>query len=71
MLIAGGSQYLLLPARAAPAYVTLGDGRRFQAAINDGLVTIMAAAKLDERYAVTDWFHKKGQLIVYVTKKVD
>jgi hypothetical protein len=31
----------------------------------------MAAAKLDERYAVTDWFQKKGQLIVYVTKKVD
>jgi len=70
MLIAGGPQHLS-PSRAAPVYLALGGGRRFQGAVNDGLATIMAAAKLDERYAVTDWFQKKGQLIVYVTKKVD
>jgi hypothetical protein len=36
--------------------------------ISNGLMAIMAAAKLDDgKYSVREWFQKKGRLIVYVT----
>ena len=73
-LLSVGAPYLYQyqPAKAAFAHISFGSGRRLHVAINDGLATIMAAAKLDDgRYAVTDWFRKKGRLIVYVTKKVE
>ena len=43
-------------------------GTRYGRAVYDGLMTIMAAAKLDdEKYKVSEWFQKKDRLIVYVT----
>ena len=43
-------------------------GTRYGGAVYDGLMAIMAAAKLDDdRYRVSEWFQKKDRLIVYVT----
>jgi hypothetical protein len=44
-------------------------GTKYSSAIVDGLLNIMATAKLDDRmYRVTDWYQKKGQLRIHVTK---
>jgi len=44
-------------------------GTRYGMIISNGLMAIMAAAKLDDgKYSVREWFQKKGRLIVYVTK---
>ena len=44
-------------------------GTKYGMIISNGLMAIMAAAKLDEgEYNVREWFQKKGRLIVYVTK---
>ncbi len=44
-------------------------GTKYASSIVDGLLGIMATAKLDDRtYRVTDWYQKKGQLRVHVTK---
>lgn len=44
-------------------------GTKFGSCIVDGLLGILATAKLDDRtYQVVDWHPKKGQLLVYVTK---
>jgi hypothetical protein len=44
-------------------------GTKYQPPILNGLLAIMATAKLDDRvYRITDWCHKKGRLLVYVEK---
>ncbi len=44
-------------------------GTRYAPHVIDGLLSIMATAELDdEKYRVTDWHHKKGRLLVDVTK---
>ena len=45
-------------------------GTKYSRAVYDGLMTVMAAAKLDdEKYRVSEWFEKKDRLIVYVTSR--
>ena len=45
-------------------------GTKYQPPILNGLLTIMATAKLDDRlYKVTDWNQKQGRLLVYVEKE--
>ena len=45
-------------------------GSRYHSLVLEGLLGIMSTAKLDDRkYRVTDWCHKKGRLLVYVTKE--
>ena len=44
-------------------------GTRYAMIVSNGLMALMAAAKLDGgEYRVREWFQKKGRLIVYVTK---
>lgn len=44
-------------------------GTKYDMTISNGLMAVMAAAKLDDgKYNVREWFQKKGRLIVYVTK---
>ena len=45
-------------------------GTKYSRAVYDGLMAVMAAAKLDdEKYRVSEWFEKKDRLIVYVTSR--
>ncbi len=45
-------------------------GTKYHSYVLEGLLGIMSTAKLDDRlYQVTDWGHKKGRLLVYVTKE--
>ncbi len=45
-------------------------GTKYHSYVLDGLLGIMSTAKLDDRlYKVTDWGHRKGRLLVYVTKE--
>jgi hypothetical protein len=45
-------------------------GTKYHHLVLEGLLGIMSTAKLDDRmYKVTDWCHKKGRLLVYVTKE--
>jgi len=45
-------------------------GTKYHSYVLEGLLGIMSTAKLDDRlYKVTDWGHKKGRLLVYVTKE--
>lgn len=45
-------------------------GTKYHNYVLNGLLSIMSTAKLDDRlYQVTDWGHKKGRLLVYVTKQ--
>ncbi len=46
-------------------------GTKYHSVVIDGLLSIMATAKLDDSmYRVIDWRPKKGQLLVYVTREV-
>jgi hypothetical protein len=46
------------------------NGTRYHSLMLEGLLGIMTTAKLDDRiYKVTDWCHKKGRLLVYVTRE--
>lgn len=45
-------------------------GTKYHNYVLEGLLGIMSTAKLDDRlYRVTDWGHKNGRLLVYVTKE--
>ena len=45
-------------------------GTKYHSVVIDGLLNILANAKLDDRmYRVIDWRPKKGQLLVYVTRE--
>jgi len=45
-------------------------GTRYHTLVLESLLGIMTTAKLDDRmYKVTDWCHKKGRLLVYVTRE--
>ncbi len=45
-------------------------GTKYHSYVLEGLLGIMSTAKLDDRlYRITDWGHKKGRLLVYVTKE--
>jgi hypothetical protein len=47
-------------------------GTKYGSAITDGLVGILATAKLDEEmYHVTEWFQKKNRFEIYITKRLD
>ncbi len=44
-------------------------GTKYASHVVDGLLSILATAKLDDSmYRVTDWYQKKGQLRIHVTK---
>ena len=59
-----------LPSKMGLANFSLSDrGVRYRSMINDGLATIMDAAKLGGEYVVKEWFQKKGRLVVYVVKR--
>ena len=46
------------------------NGTRYHNTVLEGLWGIMTNAKLDDRmYRVTDWCHKRGRLLVYVTRE--
>jgi hypothetical protein len=46
-------------------------GTKYHSLVLQGLFGIMSTAKLDDKvYRVTDWCHKKGRLLVYVTKEI-
>jgi hypothetical protein len=46
-------------------------GTKYHSSVIEGLLSVLATAKLDDRaYKVVDWFQKKGQLRVYVTKEL-
>jgi len=59
---------LSMGATAYFAYLTVRDGWRTR--VLSELRHIMAAADLDSTYWVTDWFMRKGCLIVYVKKRI-
>jgi hypothetical protein len=45
-------------------------GTKYGSAVIDGLLNILASAKLDDcLYQVVDWHEKKGQLLVFVTRE--
>jgi hypothetical protein len=45
-------------------------GTKYGSTVIDGLLNILASAKLDDRlYQVVDWHQKKGQLLVLVARK--
>jgi hypothetical protein len=45
-------------------------GTKYHSYVLEGLLGIMSTAKLDDRlYRITDWGHKKGRLLVYVTRE--
>lgn len=45
-------------------------GTKYHSVVIDGLLSILATAKLDDRlYRIIDWRPKKGQLLVYVTRE--
>ena len=45
-------------------------GTKYHSYVLNGLFGIMSTAKLDDRlYRITDWGHKKGRLLVYVTRE--
>jgi hypothetical protein len=45
-------------------------GTKYHSVVLEGLFGIMNTAKLDDRmYKVTDWCHRKGRLLVYVTRE--
>ena len=45
-------------------------GTKYHSYVLEGLLGIMSTAKLDDRlYTITDWGHKKGRLLVYVTRE--
>jgi hypothetical protein len=45
-------------------------GTKYHSYVLEGLLGIMSTAKLDDRlYKITDWGHRKGRLLVYVTKE--
>ena len=45
-------------------------GTRYTSSVHDGLMAIMASARLDDNvYKVIDWFQRKGSFIVYVTQE--
>jgi hypothetical protein len=45
-------------------------GTKYHTYVLEGLLGIMSTAKLDDRlYRITDWGHKKGRLLVYVTRE--
>ena len=50
------------------AYLTVRD--EWRTPVLSELRHIMAAASLDSTYWVTDWFMRKGCLIVYVKKRI-
>jgi hypothetical protein len=42
-------------------------GTKYRSPILQGLLSVLATAKLDdEGYRITDWFEKKGQLILHI-----
>jgi len=46
-------------------------GTKYHSSVHEGLLSIMATAKLDDRvYRIVDWFQKRGRLIIYVTKEL-
>jgi hypothetical protein len=46
------------------------NGTRYHNTMLEGLWKILTTAKLDDRmYRVTDWCHKSGRLLVYVTRE--
>jgi hypothetical protein len=46
-----------------------GAGTKYHSNVLDGLLGILATAKLDDRmYRINDWGQRKGRLLVYVTK---
>ncbi len=45
-------------------------GTKYHSYVLEGLLGIMSTAKLDDRlYRITDWGHKRGRLLVYVTRE--
>lgn len=44
-------------------------GTQYDSPVVNGLLSIMATARLDEsKFKVMDWYQKKGRLLVHVTK---
>jgi len=44
-------------------------GTKYHSNVLEGLLGILASAKLDDRmYQISDWSQKKGRLLVFVTK---
>jgi hypothetical protein len=44
-------------------------GTKYHSTVLEGLLSLLVTAKLDEEYKVTDWFHKKNQLTLYVSNE--
>lgn len=45
-------------------------GTKYRSTILQGLLSLLATTKLDdEGYRITDWFEKKGQLILYIVNE--
>lgn len=45
-------------------------GTKYGSTVIEGLLNILASAKLDDcLYQIVDWHQKKGQLLVFVTRK--
>jgi hypothetical protein len=45
-------------------------GTRYTSTVHDGLLAVMATAKLDDSmYRVLEWFDKKNRLVMYVTRE--
>jgi len=58
---------ILLVGTAGYVYVS---GTKYGSSVIDGLMNILTSAKLDDRlYQIVDWHQRKGQLLVFVTRK--
>ena len=45
-------------------------GTKYASSIIDGLVSVLATAKLDDsKYRITDWYQKKGQLRIHIRQR--
>lgn len=69
LLFVGNLNVLGILLMGVPGYWYLAS-TKYGPSVHDGLMGIMATAKLDERaYRVIHWCQKKGRLIVYVSKE--
>lgn len=45
-------------------------GTKYHSTLMEGLLSLLVTARLDDGgYRVTDWFHKKGRLTLYVSNE--
>ena len=69
LIFVGRLEVLGIVLMGFPGYLYVS-GTKYGSAVVDGLLNILASAKLDDcLYQIVDWHQKKGQLLVFVTRE--